>query len=140
MPKISYFYSAWTYICDQSVPKRVFLVLTNTITDFYGEFLLQVEGTASEEKLNLPDGAKPTANGEIVFGEAAAKGDEVPMQPQDAPVGTRLLPVQRDRVIEPAVLEQFLALEQHRDPGRGEHQGGAQDGALLGPPVVGFAR
>ncbi|MFY9487903.1 MAG: hypothetical protein WAP35_04295 [Solirubrobacterales bacterium] len=42
-----------------------------------GEFLLHVEGPASEAKLNLPDGAMPTPNGEIVFGEVAAEGDEV---------------------------------------------------------------
>ena len=46
-----------------------------------------------------------------------AEGDEVAVEPEDALVGGGLATVQRHRVVEPAVLEQLLALEQHRDAG-----------------------
>lgn len=42
-----------------------------------GEYLVQAEGTAGEKMLNLTGRTMPTANGEIVFGDIAAKGDMV---------------------------------------------------------------
>ena len=70
----------------------------------------------------------------------APEGDQVVVQAQDAVVGDRLLPVERDGVVEPPVLEQLLALEQHRDPGRGEDQRGPEHRPLAGQPAVRVAR
>lgn len=61
-----------------------------------GELLLQVKGTASEEKLKLPDGPMPTLNGEIVFGDVAAKGDELRVEfttTDTANLATEMLPI-----------------------------------------------
>ena len=52
----------------------------------------------------------------------APERDEVAVEAQDPVVRARLGPVQADLIVEPAVLEQLLALEQHRDAGRGQHQ------------------
>ncbi len=70
----------------------------------------------------------------------AAQGDEVAVQPQDALVAAGLAPVEGDRVVEPAVLEQLLALEQHRDAGRGQDQRRAERRPLLGEPAGRVAR
>ncbi|MGB3951549.1 MAG: hypothetical protein WBK99_00160 [Solirubrobacterales bacterium] len=40
-----------------------------------GEYVLQVDGTAGEEKLSVTDRTIPTGNGEIVFGDVKAAGD-----------------------------------------------------------------
>src|SRR6476469_8148385 len=66
----------------------------------------------------------------------ATQRDEVAMQADDAAVLARLLPVDPDRVVEPAVLQMLLALEQHRDPRRGEDERGPEHGPLLRPPAA----
>jgi hypothetical protein len=48
---------------------------------------------------------------------APAQGDEIAVEPQDPLVRPGLRPVERDGIVEPAILEQLLPLEQHRDAG-----------------------
>ena len=50
-----------------------------------------------------------------------------------------LRPVEGDGVVEPAILEQLLALEQHRDAGRRQDERRPERRPLLGPPAAGVA-
>jgi len=51
-----------------------------------------------------------------------------------------LVPIERHGVFEPSVLEKLLALKQHRDAGRGQHQGRREGAPLLRRPAGGVLR
>ena len=66
--------------------------------------------------------------------------DEVAVQPNDAVKLVALIPVDGDRVAEPAAFEEFLALEEHGDARGGEDHGGGQRRTFPGVPALGVLR
>ena len=67
-----------------------------------------------------------------------AKMNQVAIHAHQAAELLGLVPVQGNRILEPAVFQELLSLEQHRYARRREHQSRRQRRAFLGEPVVGI--
>src|SRR5690606_9731036 len=60
------------------------------------------------------------------------QAEQIAVEGGDAAEALELGPIEGLLILEPTVLEELLALEDHRDAGSGEDDGGAEGGALLG--------
>ena len=65
-----------------------------------------------------------------------AKMNQVPIHQDEAIELFRLIPVERNRILEPPVFEKLLPLKQHRDARRREYDGCRQSCAFLGEPAL----
>ncbi len=80
--------------------------------------------------------AQPSRHTQLI----APEGDQIAVHAENTLFVLNSGPIDGDFILEPAIFEQLLALEKHRDAGRSQNKCSAQGGAFLGKPGVHSSR